>query len=267
MIPFNEEVYFAIFADYNLEIWPMQPIAYLVGIILFGLARYPFPFSGRIVLAAIALCWIYMAQNYLAVFLSQLLWATWILQILFYLQALVLLVVAVLPSRPEIRMTANNEGWTAVAIAAFVMIFYPMIAAQTGGGHAWPATQLAGVAPLPQRCLDDRTDGACAAAASNFPCHCSGAGRADRQPPGHRPGDMGGPRARRSRGCGTLGARQKRQKHGPRLTGVRDRADYSRSWRIISDPFSAIMSVEALVLADGIVGMIEASTTRIPFKP
>ena len=152
MIPFNEEVYFAIFADYNLEIWPMQPIAYLVGIILFGLARYPFPFSGRIVLAAIALCWIYMAQNYLAVFLSQLLWATWILQILFYLQALILLVVAILPSRPEIRLTANNEGWTAVAIAAFVMIFYPMIAAQTGG-HAWPATQLAGVAPLPSAVL------------------------------------------------------------------------------------------------------------------
>jgi hypothetical protein len=31
---------------------------------------------------------------------------------------------------------------------------------------------------------------------------------------------------------------------------------------IISDAFSAIMRTAALVLADGIVGMIEASTTR-----
>jgi hypothetical protein len=37
--------------------------------------------------------------------------------------------------------------------------------------------------------------------------------------------------------------------------------------RIMSDAFSAIIIVELYVFADGMLGMIEASTTRIPCNP
>src|ERR1700686_4852137 len=43
--------------------------------------------------------------------------------------------------------------------------------------------------------------------------------------------------------------------------------DYGQLPAIRSDAFSAIMSVAALVLADGIVGMTDASTTRRPAIP
>jgi Family of unknown function (DUF6064) len=152
MIPFSSEVYFALYYDYNLAIWPAQALAYLLGLSALLLARYPFPASDRLVLAILAAGWLWSGHVFVGRHLSSLLWAAWIFEAVFVLEALALLAAAVAPSPLRFRLRPDNESWTAAFVLLFCAVFYPVFAAQASG-HVWPATQLIGVAPAPTAVL------------------------------------------------------------------------------------------------------------------
>lgn len=152
MIPFSSEVYFSLYYDYNLAIWPAQALAYVLALAAFVLARYPFPGSNRLVLAILAAGWLWCGYVFFGRHLSTLLWAAGIFEAAFLLQALMLLAAAVVPKVPQFRLRPDNESWTSTFVLLFCAVIYPALAAQASG-HAWPAAQLIGVAPAPTAAL------------------------------------------------------------------------------------------------------------------
>lgn len=54
MLPFTAEPFFAVFASYNAAIWPVQPVAYLVGAAALVFALRDGHLAARVVPAALA---------------------------------------------------------------------------------------------------------------------------------------------------------------------------------------------------------------------
>jgi len=59
-IPFTVEQFLGIFKSYNLAIWPMQVIAYLLGIDAVLLAIKNIRYSDRIISAVLSFYWLWM---------------------------------------------------------------------------------------------------------------------------------------------------------------------------------------------------------------
>lgn len=147
MIPFDSETFFALLGDINLTYWPAILSAMGGGLLLLLVARQPIPVASRIVLLLLAGAWAWSGFVFYGVFLSSLVWAAWVFEFVFYAQAGMFAVCALLPRPPGIVLRADNAGWVAASTLAFCTIFYPLIAAQVG--HAWPGAQLLGIAPGP----------------------------------------------------------------------------------------------------------------------
>lgn len=147
MIPFDSETFFALLGDINLTYWPAILSAMGGALLLLVVARFGTAIASRFALLLLAAAWAWSGFVYYGVFLSTLVWAAWIFEIVFYVQAGMLAVCAMLPRPPGLSLRADNAGWVAASTLAFCTIFYPLIAAQVG--HAWPGAQLLGIAPGP----------------------------------------------------------------------------------------------------------------------
>ena len=65
-IPFTAEQFLEIFEKYNLAIWPMQVIAYLLSIAAVLLAIKKIRYSDRIISAVLSCYWVWMGQPHSA---------------------------------------------------------------------------------------------------------------------------------------------------------------------------------------------------------
>jgi hypothetical protein len=146
MLPFTREQFFAVFADYNRAIWPVQGLAYLLALALVVLLRRRPKAAGRAAPALLALMWAWTGIAYHALFFAAINPAALAFAALFVLQALLFVQVALrggLHFAPR-RGVRAAWGWALVAYASAV---YPLLGMSTG--HAWPALPMFGVTPCP----------------------------------------------------------------------------------------------------------------------
>lgn len=71
MLPFTREQFFAVFADYNAAVWPVQVLAYLAGLAVVAALLRPSPVRHRLVASALAAMWIWTGLAYHGVFFAR----------------------------------------------------------------------------------------------------------------------------------------------------------------------------------------------------
>lgn len=147
MLPFTREQFFNVFVDYNDAVWPLQLVAYLLGFFLVALVVRGAAMGGRAIGAGLAAMWAWTGLVYHGAYFSEINKAALAFEVLFVIQAGLLLYLGVVrdrlalttPTAPSIRL-----GWFLVIFAAVV---YPMIGIWTG--HAYPEMPMFGITPCP----------------------------------------------------------------------------------------------------------------------
>jgi len=147
MIPFSGEVFFAVLQDYNLAMWPVHALAYVLAIVIVVLAYHGTAIGGRLIAAIMAAAWCWLGIGFVDQVFTPLLWASWMLKTAFLVEAGMFAVMAIMPRPIQIRLAPDNRSWTAGLIFILCAILYPVLAAQWN--HAWPSAQLLGAAPAP----------------------------------------------------------------------------------------------------------------------
>jgi Family of unknown function (DUF6064) len=147
MLPFTPEQFFAVFADYNVAIWPVQVAAYAIGLVMAVALLRPSRSSDLMLSGGLALMWTWTGVAYHGLFFSSINRAALIFAALFVLQGLLFahagLLRRDLRSAPA-RGLAGIAGWALVIYAA---LLYPALGIVSG--HRYPALPMFGITPCP----------------------------------------------------------------------------------------------------------------------
>ena len=135
-----------VFSDYNRMIWPMQIVAYLLGLIglIFGIRKINL--SNRLIPAILAFFWLWVALAFWLPSAQQgfspgyLFAGVFLCQGIFFLSHLI---------KPKlwIGFQANFASWMGLIIILYAMLGYPLVGIFIG--HAYPRTPPFGLTPCP----------------------------------------------------------------------------------------------------------------------
>lgn len=147
LVPFTREVFLGLFEQYNAAVWPAQPVAYALGLLVLLSALKPYKGSGRLIAAVLAAAWIWNGVAYHMLHFATLVWAAWAFGFLFVVQGLMFLGTGVLRGRLAFRFEGGVTGWIGIGMALFAMAAYPLIGVLAGQGL--PRIPAFGLAPGP----------------------------------------------------------------------------------------------------------------------
>lgn len=135
-----------VFAAYNLQIWPMQIIAYLLGVVAVYFAVRKANFSARGIPAILAFFWLWVALLFwlpsgLQGFAPGFLFTT-----LFLIQGMLFLVYSL---RPKLTFGFRNDvySWAGIFFVLYALVGYPLVGALVG--HTYPRMSPFGLTPCP----------------------------------------------------------------------------------------------------------------------
>ena len=145
MIPTLEQL-LDLFAVYNARIWPMQIVAYLLGVAGFVLAFRKSNLSNRLIPAILAFFWLWVAfvfwlPNALAGFAPGYLFAG-----IFLIQGLLFLVQGV-RTKLVFGYQASLAAWLGIFFVLYALVGYPLFGVLIG--HAYPHAPPFGLTPCP----------------------------------------------------------------------------------------------------------------------
>ena len=146
-IPFTVEQFFDVFETYNTAIWPVQVLAYVLGIVALALAFRESKLSTLIVSGILALFWIWMGIFYHIIHFSVINPAAWIFGIVFVLQGLLFLLVGTIFQRLAFRFTLKPLPIIGACFIFYATVIYPLLGISFG--HSYPRSPMFGVAPCP----------------------------------------------------------------------------------------------------------------------
>lgn len=146
MLPFTQPQFFDLFARYNGAIWPVQIVAYGVGLVALAASQNSARRGSSVALLALAASWTWTAIAYHWFYFSAINPAAFAFAMVFIAQALVL---ALFARRLSIQFTGK---WSSSRVAAWLMIgyalaIYPVLNAWLG--HDYPRAPSFGVTPCP----------------------------------------------------------------------------------------------------------------------
>ncbi len=147
LLPFTREQFFAIFVQYNTQVWPVQGVAYLLGMGTVALLLRPSRSAGRVVAGAAGAMWIWTGIAYHAMFFSTINRAAYIFAALFAVQGVLLLYFGVAGDRFRFDAGAGVARTLAWALIGYAMLVYPLIGLWSG--HPMSELPMFGVTPCP----------------------------------------------------------------------------------------------------------------------
>jgi len=146
-IPFTVEQFFGVFGTYNAAIWPIQILAYVLGIGAVALAIREGKLSARIVSAILAFFWIWMGIFYHILYFRVINPTAWILGIFYILQGLLFLLVGTIFGRLAFRFILKPLPIIGGCFILYAMVVYLLLGFSFG--HSYPKVPIFGVAPCP----------------------------------------------------------------------------------------------------------------------
>lgn len=146
LLPFTPDQFLAVFAAYNLAVWPAQLVAYLLSLGMVLALLRPTHWTHRIVGAGLGLMWVWTGIAYHALFFAPINKAAHAFAALFVVQGLLFAHAALL--RSELRFTRGQGlcAWVGWALIAYSALIYPLIGV---AGHGYPAMPMFGITPCP----------------------------------------------------------------------------------------------------------------------
>lgn len=147
MLPFTREQFFGVFAEYNAAVWPVQVVAYLLGLAAVAALLRPMPQGRRLVAGVLAATWIWTGVVYHGVYFAPINPAALAFAALFVVQGVLFVIAGVVMERLVFGLT---WGWRAAlgwALVAYAALLYPLLGQWSG--HAYPAQPTFGITPCP----------------------------------------------------------------------------------------------------------------------
>lgn len=140
------ELLLEIFAAYNTQIWPMQIVAYLLGITGVLLVFRKSYTSSRAVLAILTFYWLWVALVFwLPSILQGFIWGI-VFFTLFLVQG-VLLLIFTLKAPLLFGYRKDIYSWVGICIVLYALLGYPLISKLVG--HTYPRMPSFGLTPCP----------------------------------------------------------------------------------------------------------------------
>lgn len=145
-LPFTIDQFVGVFEQYNLSVFPMQFVAYLLGFFAVWLIINNKQ-KDRIVCAVLSLFWLWNGVVYHVMYFSSINKAAYVFGGLFVIQGILLLILGVYKNDITFGLKPNIYSYTAVLFILYAMIIYPLIGILLG--HSYPEAPIFGIAPCP----------------------------------------------------------------------------------------------------------------------
>ncbi len=146
-IPFTVEQFFDVFGRYNTAIWPVQVLAYLLGVVALALAFRESKLSTRIVPGILAFFWVWMGVFYHILHFSAINPAAWIFGIFHIVQGLLFFLIGIVFAKLAFRFILKPIPVIGGCFILYAMVVYPLLG--IAFGHSYPKIPMFGVAPCP----------------------------------------------------------------------------------------------------------------------
>jgi hypothetical protein len=146
MLPFTREEFIALFTQYNLAVWPVQVLAYVLGIAMVASLWWRSRTADRFVAGGLAAMWLWTGIAYQWMHFAAINPAAFGFAVLFVLQGLLFIVAA---ARGTLRFGVPDKtsAWVGAALVLYAAMLYPLLGRLAG--HAYPAMPMFGIAPCP----------------------------------------------------------------------------------------------------------------------
>ncbi len=144
---FSPRTYYRLLELYNLAIWPAQLAGIAIGLAIVALLIAKRRHHERFIAGLLAVCWLWIAVAFQYQRYAQINWAATWFAVAFACEALLLVVVGVLPSRFVLQRARGGTLWIAISIVAISVVAYPILAPLTG--RPWTSAEVFGVAADP----------------------------------------------------------------------------------------------------------------------
>jgi hypothetical protein len=141
---YSPRVYFRQIETYNNALWPLQLMMLLVGIGLVWLLLRPRQNDRRIVAIVLAALWLFVGWAYLWSRLSSINWAATYAACGFAVQAILMIVIYVMPSKNRAPLLNGVSG---PVVAAVAVLLYPGLSLIAGRGLG--TSEVFGIMPDP----------------------------------------------------------------------------------------------------------------------
>jgi len=146
MLPFTREEFVALFAQYNLAVWPVQVLAYVLGIAMVASIWWRPRAADRFVACGLAAMWLWTGIAYQWMHFAAINPAAFGFAALFVLQG-ILFIVAAARGTLHFGVPDNALAWAGVALVFYAAVLYPLLGRLAG--HEYPALPMFGIAPCP----------------------------------------------------------------------------------------------------------------------
>ncbi len=142
----STEQILAAFEAYNLDIWPMQAVAYLLGIVAFFFAVKRTQGSGRITSAILSFLWMWTGIVFCVFYFGPVFAPGYGYGVVMVIQGALFFAGALRP-RLSFHLGLNVYSFLGILFIAYAMIGYPVVGHYVG--HDYPRTLPFGLVPCP----------------------------------------------------------------------------------------------------------------------
>ena len=145
-LPFTTEQFLQVFGNYNLSVWPMQIILYVLGVIAVILAIRPTRNSDKVITVILSFFWLWMGIVYHLIFFTEINNAAYIFGIIYIIQSFLFLLTGVFNSALRFNLKFDARGVTGIIFILYALIIYPIWGILAG--HHYPNMPIFGL-PCP----------------------------------------------------------------------------------------------------------------------
>jgi hypothetical protein len=145
--PFTAEQFLRLFETYNVAIWPMQVVVYVLAGLAVVLAVKRTAISGRLIGAVLAFLWLWIGVVYNLFFFAPINPAAFAFGAIFIIEGVLFLAICVWGDRITYGVRADTYSFVGAVFIGYAMVLYPLLGALTG--DLYPQCPVFGVTPCP----------------------------------------------------------------------------------------------------------------------
>jgi peptidoglycan/LPS O-acetylase OafA/YrhL len=144
---FTVEQFLDVFERYNEALWPLQIVAYALGIAMVALALTRWKRASAVIFGVLAVLWAGMAVGYMWLYFADINPAARLFAAVFLVQAVLLAVMAVKERGASYGGRRDARTWIGLGLIAYAMLVYPLLGLALG--HGYPRAPMFGLVPCP----------------------------------------------------------------------------------------------------------------------
>jgi hypothetical protein len=138
--PFTITQFLEVFKTYNLAVWPMQIVLYILGIVAIYLAVKKVSISDKIIVGILSFFWIWTGIVYHLIYFTAINKAAYVFGIVYIIQGILFLIAGVLRNRLAFQYRSEKYSITGAILICYAMVIYPLLGYVFGHGYPYAPT-------------------------------------------------------------------------------------------------------------------------------